>query len=80
MTTEAIYAKLTEIFHEVFIRDDLVLTPDLSAKDVEGWNSFKMIEIIMATEERFDVKLSTREVDGLKSVGDLANLLQGKLK
>ncbi len=66
-----IYEALTEIFHEVFMSDDMKLTPELSAKDVAGWDSFKQIEIIMATEERFGVKLMTREIDGLRNVGDL---------
>ena len=38
MPTEAeIYGALTEIFRDVFMRDDLALNPDLSAKDVPGW-------------------------------------------
>jgi acyl carrier protein len=77
--TEAdIYAGLTEIFQDVFLRDDIVLSPDLSADDVEGWDSFKQIEIIMATEERFGVKFRTRELDGLGNVGDLARLVGEK--
>jgi acyl carrier protein len=79
MATEAeIYAALTEIFHDVFLRDDLVLTPALSADDVEGWDSFKQIEIIMAAEERFGVKFRTKELDALGNVGDLARLVLEK--
>jgi acyl carrier protein len=78
MANEAIYEKLTEVFQDIFLRDDLVLTPALSAKDVEGWDSFKMIEIIMATEEQFGVKLSTSEVDSLQSVGDLVTIIKAK--
>jgi acyl carrier protein len=48
-----IYAFLTETFHDVFMRDDIVLGPATTAKDVEGWDSFKQIEIVLATEERF---------------------------
>ena len=49
MPTEAeIYGALTEIFRDVFNRDDLALKPELTAKDVPGWDSFKQIEIIMA--------------------------------
>jgi acyl carrier protein len=77
--TEAdIYAGLTEIFHDVFLRDDIVLSPGLSADDVEGWDSFKQIEIIMATEERFGVKFRTKELDTLSNVGDLARLVGEK--
>ena len=63
MTEAEIYAALTSIFHDVFLRDDLVLTPTLSANDVPGWDSFKQIEILIATEQHFGIKLSTREVD-----------------
>lgn len=69
---------LTEIFREVFLRDELVLDPAWTAADVEGWDSFKHIEIIMAVEERFGVKMTTRELDNLRSVGDLIGLMRAK--
>jgi acyl carrier protein len=79
MQTEAdIYAALTEIFHDVFMRDDLVLKAELSAPDVKGWDSFKQIEIIMATEERFGIVLNTREIDSLRNVGDLVRVVESK--
>ena len=78
MSEADIYAFLTDTFHDVFMRDDIVLKPELSAKDLEGWDSFKQIEIVLATEERFGIKFSTREVDGLQSVGDLVRLVSAK--
>jgi acyl carrier protein len=77
--TEAdIYAGLTEIFRETFMNDDMVLTPTLTAKDVKGWDSFKQIEIIVAAEERFGIKMNTRELDSLQNVGDLARVVAAK--
>jgi acyl carrier protein len=73
-----IYGALTEIFHDVFMRDDMVLKAELSAKDVPGWDSFKQIEIIMATEERFGMKFTTRELDSLQNVGDLVRVVAAK--
>jgi acyl carrier protein len=73
-----IYHDLTEIFHDVFMRDDLVLKATLSAKDVQGWDSFKQIEIIMAIEERFGMKFTTRELDSLQNVGDLVRVVAAK--
>jgi len=79
MPSEAeIYSGLTEIFHDVFMRDDLVLKPDLSAKDVQGWDSFKQIEIIMAAEEKYGIKFTTRELDSLQNVGDLVRVVTAK--
>ena len=75
---ETIYAELTEIFNEVFMSDTMKLTPELSAKDVPGWDSFKQIEIMVTVEERFKIKLNTREIDSLKNVGDLAQVIARK--
>ena len=80
MATEAnIYSALTEIFHDVFMRDDIVLNPELTAKQVQGWDSFKQIEIIMASEEKWDIKFNTRELDSLQCVGNLATMIARKI-
>jgi acyl carrier protein len=79
MATEAaIYPALTTIFHDVFVRDDVVLTAETTAKDVPGWDSFKQIEIIMASEEHWKIRFSTRELDALRSVGDLVRTIAAK--
>ena len=78
MTEEKIYAELTEIFNDVFMSDTMKLTPELSAKDVPGWDSFKQIEIMVSVEERFNIKLNTREIDSLRNVGDLAAVIARK--
>ena len=78
MSELEIYQALTAIFHDVFLRDDLVLSPALSARDVEDWDSFKQIEIIMATEEKYGIKFTTRELDSLQNVGDLVRVVLAK--
>jgi len=78
MTEPEIYEALTTIFRDVFLRDDLVLNPTLSAKDVDDWDSFKQIEIIIAVEEQFGLKFRTREMDSLNNVGDLVQLITSK--
>jgi acyl carrier protein len=78
MDDERIYSELTEIFRDVFRRDDMVLTPELTAKDVKGWDSFKQIEIMIAVEEKYAVKFRTRELEALQNVGDLARAVQAK--
>ena len=75
---EAIYDALSEILNDVFMTDDMKATPTLSAKDVAGWDSFKQIEIMVSVEERFNIKLNTREIDSLKCIGDLAAVVAKK--
>lgn len=70
---------LRDIFADVFSRDDIVLTPGLTAKDVAGWDSFKQIEIIIAAEQRCGVKFRSAEIDRLACLGDLFTLLRAKV-
>ena len=78
MTDLQAYEGLSDIFSDVFMRDGIPLKAETTAKDVEGWDSFKQIEIIMATEEKFGIKFQTRDLDGIKNVGDLVRLITTK--
>jgi acyl carrier protein len=77
-STAEVYDGLQGIFADVFLRDDIALNADLTAKDVKGWDSFKQIEIVMACEEKWNIRFNTRELDGLRRVGDLAALIEQK--
>lgn len=77
-SVDAILQTLTPILRDIFLDDSLELTAQLSARDVPGWDSFKHIEIIIAAEEAYGVKFSSREIDGLKNIGDLATLIAAK--
>jgi len=79
MQQQEIYAELTEIFHDLFDDDDLVLTPGLTAADVPEWDSFNHINLIVAVEANFKIKFQTAELESLQTVGHLADLIEKKL-
>jgi len=78
MSDLEIYAALGEIFRDVFIREDIVLHAELSAEDVPEWDSFRQIDIILAVELKYQIKLITRELDDLHNVGDLVRVIATK--
>jgi acyl carrier protein len=73
-------AQLTEIFREVFEDDDLVITRETTAKDVEGWDSLMHVTMIVNVERAFGVKFTSAEVARLKDVGELADLIESKAR
>jgi acyl carrier protein len=79
MTEADVYATLGKIFSEIFLREDMVLKATTNAADINGWDSFKQIEIVMAVEEQFGIKLQTREIDNLRNVGDLVTTIVSKI-
>jgi len=78
MTEPQIFAGLTTIFHEAFGDETIVLHDGTTAADVPGWDSIKMVAIIIAVEEHFSVRLRAREIDQLKCVGDFVRLISAK--
>jgi acyl carrier protein len=79
METAAIYRTLTELFRELFADDSIVLTPETTANEIEGWDSFNHISVIVAVETRFSVKMTTSEIDSLANVGALVRAIESKL-
>ncbi|MFN0075081.1 MAG: acyl carrier protein [Prosthecobacter sp.] len=69
---------VTPIFRNVFDAPSLEVSESLSAADVEGWDSFAHINLIVALEEAFKVSFTTTELGQMACVGDLITLLQAK--
>jgi acyl carrier protein len=76
MDEPQIYARLAEIFQDVFDDDSIVVNHDLSAKDVDGWDSLTHIRLILTVEKAFKIKFSTSDIGKLEKVGDLVALIK----
>ena len=79
MTNQEVLDRLTPIFREVFDDDSLVIGNDTTAADVEGWDSFNHISLIIAIESRLNVRFQVAEIEDLRNVGELARLIANKL-
>jgi len=80
MDEAAIYAKLNEIFRDIFDDDEIVLTPDTSADDIPEWDSFNHVNITVACEAAFGIRFKSSELEELSNVGGLVHLIQAKLR
>ena len=78
MEEAQIYAKLTDVFENVFDEEDVVLTPATSAKDIDGWDSLTHIRLILSVERAFKTKFSTLEIGKLANVGELVALIKSR--
>ena len=79
MDNAQVMEQLTGIFRDVLSNDTLTLTPETSAEDVPGWDSFNHINIVVATEVKFGIKFKTAELEQLKNVGEFVALIERKL-
>jgi acyl carrier protein len=75
MDESLIYPQLAKVFHNVF-DEEIQLTPQLSAKDVDGWDSLVHIRLILAIEKHFKIKFTTSQIGKLQNVGGLVALIR----
>ena len=59
---EEILVRLQSIFDDIFL-DEVVVTPELSAHDVEEWDSLLHISLVVAVEEAFGIRFRVGEVE-----------------
>ena len=79
MEKSQIIEKLTTIFHETFSDNTIILRDDMTASDVENWDSLTHMFMITKVEEVFGIRFKLRELNKLKNVGDLCNTIAEKL-
>lgn len=79
MEESKIYETLTAVFRDVFDDDDIVLTPALTAADIDEWDSLQHIRLVLSVEKKFNVKFTAAEVGSLKNVGEFVALVRSKL-
>jgi len=72
------WERMQRVFRDVFDDEALDLREDMTAADVENWDSLTHINLIVGLEREFKVRFTTAEVTALKSVGDLAALVNKK--
>ena len=78
MIHEEITGTLKTVFQSVFEESDITITREMTAQDVESWDSLHHIQLISEVERAFKIKFKLREVMGMKSVGDLIDLIDRK--
>ena len=71
--------ELQPIFQDIFEDDELSITAESNADTVEGWDSLAHINLIFSIEQEFEIKFALGELEAMKNVGDMVELMQTKL-
>jgi acyl carrier protein len=79
MDSNSLLEELQEIFRDILDQPDLILTRASNANNVEDWDSLAHINLVTAIEKQYNIKFALGELQDLKDVGDMINLIQAKL-
>lgn len=71
-----ILERIQQLFKDIFDNEELIVTEATVAADVEDWDSFAQMQIIMGIEDMFGIKFSTDEVTEFKNVGDVVKTVE----
>jgi acyl carrier protein len=75
MDREDVYERLNMVFREVFDDETIELTDDTTADDVDGWDSFEHINLVVAVEEEFSFKIPMGKVVTMQNVGEMVDII-----
>lgn len=79
MDRNDILKRVEEIFRDELEVDDLVLTDETTADDVEEWDSLSHVQLVAAMEEAFGIEFKSREILSWENIGDLIDSIEKKL-
>ena len=75
MTREEVYERLNKVFQEVFDDDSIPVNDNTTADDIEDWDSFEHINLVVAVEEEFSFKIPMGKVVTMKNVGEMVDII-----
>lgn len=78
MEKNEILAEVQEIFQDVLDNEDIELSNETTAEDVEEWDSLSHIQLIVAIEKHFKIKFTSREILSWKNVGEMIVCIASK--
>jgi len=68
------------IFRQVFDDNSIELKRETTADDIDDWDSLSHLNLVIAVEMKFGVKFALGELQSLKNVGDMVDLVEKKSK
>lgn len=79
MERNEILKRVEVIFREELEQEDLVLSDETTADDVDGWDSLSHVQLVAAMEEAFGIEFKSREILSWDNVGDLIDSIEKKV-
>ena len=75
-----IFDDLRALVSEVLGYEIEELKPEMTAHDVDGWDSLSHVKILYECELKWNIRLSLEELSSLENIGDLVKIIEKSLK
>ena len=75
MNRDEIFEQLNEVFRDVFDDESITVSDETTADDIEDWDSFEHINLVVAVEEEFGFKIPMGKTVTMKNVGEMVDII-----
>ncbi len=75
---EEVYYIVQDVFRDIFDDENLVIQNSTNSSDIEGWDSLRHLNLVVAIEKAFKIKFNFAELAKLKDVGCLIEMIVNK--
>lgn len=79
MKRDEVLNELTHIFRRVFNNNSLNIHNEMTANDVEHWDSLSHMLLIKEIEDSFLIKFKLKDLNKMRNVGDMIETIMSKL-
>lgn len=79
MERNDILQKVSEVFIDNLDNDNIVLTEQTTADDIEEWDSLTHVQLVVAVEKKFKIRFNAKEIQSWKNVGEMIDSISNKI-
>lgn len=76
MEHDELFAKMKEVIAEQLGVDESEINEEASFQDDLNADSLDIVELVMALEEEFDIKIPDEDAENIKTVGDAISYIE----
>jgi acyl carrier protein len=74
-SSDAILARVQDVFRAELDDEDLVIGPDTGQKNLRAWDSLAHIRLVSGIESQFDIQLNLTEIEQITTVRQFVQLI-----
>lgn len=79
MDRSEILQQVNGIFTDIIDEENIKLSSETTANDIEGWDSLTHIQLVVAIEKHFKIRFNSKEIQGWKNIGELMDSISSKI-
>ena len=80
MDADQIMKEVNNIFIDVLDEDEIAVSRDTTADDIEDWDSLTHVQLVVAIEKHFGIKFTSSEIRNFRNVGEMCDSILEKTR